>query len=154
MRRWLMVACGVLAVGSGVWMGSRLVTEWTLIRSLDRDIQEQEDIIQKAREDGRALRKKIEDAKAAVKDTPDSSQAGLAGEVLRKAQGIAKAQDYLEENRIRAQRRVRYLKGERETASSAFARWGLRLAVVEAFLVGGIVIAVRFPRRSTRSGSA
>lgn len=147
MKRASWIIWGVLVLGVAGGMGSRVFAEWSRLKGIDGDIREQKTLIEKAWEETRALREEIDQAKDETAATADSSNVDRAGTVMKAARNIAKAQEIVERDRLTAQRRLRSLEDGRTGASDALKRWLLGLAVTEAFLVGAMLVVLRYPRR-------
>lgn len=139
-----MVGIGVLVVASGAWLGSRVVTEWSRLREIDAGRREQSDIAQRVRQERRALREEIERTREELQEIPDSLTGKRSGLLMDRSLSIAKAEENLERDLLRARRRLRYLDGQRETVAGNLRRWSVVLAAVEAFLIGGAVLVVRW----------
>jgi hypothetical protein len=145
-KRLLVTIILVLAVGAGGWMGSRVAGEWSRLSGIDAGIREQEGVIQAAREEAKKIREEIGRAGADIA-AADSLGADRVGLALDRSFDIAKMESGIEQSRIRAQRRLRHLNGEREVVAKDLRRWALALAGVEAFLIGGLVVVWRHGSR-------
>lgn len=150
MKRLLLGAIGILIVAGAGWMGSRVAADWSRLRETDAGIREQEGVVQTAREESKKLSEEIERAKNELGEAPDSLGAGRAGLLLKKSFNIAKAEGIVEQDRLRAQRRARYLKEQREDLVKNLKRWGVALVLVEAFLIGGMIVVGRYAYRRCR----
>jgi hypothetical protein len=148
MRRFLAGVFVVLIIAAGGWMGSRVVAAWSRHGEIQLQIQEQESALEAARAKEKELREEIERAGREVTQAVDSLGANPTAMVMNRSFDIAKLQSVVEQDRLRAQRRLRHLGGEREKAAGDLRRWGVALAGVEAFLAGGLLLAWRYrPRR-------
>lgn len=145
-KKTLVAVFLVLVVASGGWMGTRVKTEWSRLREIEAGIRAQAGALETAREEGRKLREQIERAKTDVAGA-DSLGANRVGVAMDRSFDIAKAEAIVEQDRLRAQRRLRHLNGERERAVGDLRRWSVIFAGVEAFLIGGLILVSRYRQR-------
>lgn len=147
MRRTALACIGLLVLASGVWMGTRAAGEWSRLRGIDAEMVEEKTALAAAREKRRELREQMDEAKKEIREIPDSLKASRTGIAMQKSFDFAKTEGIIEDERARAQSRLRYLEAERERAAGSISRWAVALAAVEAFLIGGAVVVHRWGRR-------
>ena len=148
MRRWVLLGICVLIVSAAGVLGTPLVKDVLRLREIDAGRREQAKIFQVTREERKELREQVERAKAELKEIPDSANAYRGGRVMERSFDIAKQEAILEQNGLRAKRRLRHLDGQREAVVGSLSRRGAGLVLVEAFLIGGVVIVRRGARRT------
>jgi gas vesicle protein len=144
-RRGLLIGIliGVLtAVG-----GTLLARDGFRLRTIDAGIRKEQTTIRTALEEKKKIREDIERLRTQLREIPDSLSGERTGLLMGSSFDIAKREGALDQDALRARRRMRDLEATRETIAASLRRRAVVVAILEALLLAGAIVVGRYAAR-------
>ncbi len=145
------VAC-VLVVAVTGWLGTIIADDASKLRSIDALIGEHERIRENVKLERKKYQEEIDRTKRELAAAPDSLKKVRTAFLMEKSLAFAKTESALDENDLRASKRLDFQRAKRAEVEDHLTRRIVMLAFVDvAIAAGGLAVASRVKRR--RHGS-